>query len=190
MGAVSSELNALQLEDIVGASLASVVKAQGLMATQLAEFIEKVGFELATGSAPLKARTFAFTFSRSELDKDTGAVTQRQVTAEVPLLSILALPSLAVDQATLQFDLTLVAHEAASGSSPSPSPTKGRLGQAELPRKLFAVPARKSTITQDDGSKTIDTTATLKVSVVARRFEPLGLQKIQALLDGAIVEKT
>ena len=187
MSTVSSELNALQLDDIIGSSLAAVVKAQGLMASQLADFIEKVGFEAPIAGQPLKARTFAFTFNRSELDKNTGVVSQKQVTAEVPLLSILSLPSLAVDEATLDFDLKIVAHQESSAASAGTG--SQRIAPGATPSKLFATPARKVPVKAADGTNTMDTTGTIKVSVVMRRQDTLGLQKIQALLDSASNEK-
>lgn len=183
MSIVSSELNALQLDDILGSSLAAVVKAQGLMASQLAEFIEKVGFEPAVDGKPLKARTFSFAFNRSELDKTTGLVSQKQITAEVPLLSILSLPSLAVDEATLDFNLRIVAHETSSASGAKNSRITGGIS----PTKLFAAPAR-NVATRSNGNTTVDTTGALAVRIVARHQETLGLQKIQSLLESATGE--
>ncbi len=186
MGTVSSEMNALQLDEIIGSTLSSVVRAQGMMSSQLAEFIEKVGFEAPEAGKAPKVRTFSFSFNRSELNQTTGAMENKQVTAELPLLSILSLPSMAVDEATVDFELKVVAHDEPP-VSPAPK-TIGRLGQREEPRKLYTVQARKTPVRQADGTKTMDTTGTLKVKVVVRRQETMGLQKIQALLDSATKE--
>jgi hypothetical protein len=183
---VSSEMNALQLDEIIGSTLSSVVKAQGMMSSQLADFIEQVGFEKPEpGKAP-KARTFSFSFNRTEQNPTTGAMENRQVTAELPLLSILSLPCMAVDEASIDFELKVVAH-----NEPPASPTPkaiGKLGQREEPRKLYTVQARKTPIRQLDGTKSVETTGTLKVKVVVRRQETMGIQKIQALLDSATKE--
>lgn len=177
MTTVSSEINALQLDDILGSTLAAVVRAQGHMAAQLADFIEKVGFEVGADGQPLKARTFAFSFQRAELDKTTGNMVTKQVTAEVPLLSILSLPSLGVDEATVDFNLRVVAHDAGSGPT---SNAASRMTPGIASRKLFALPAKRPA-----GTSTTDTTGALSVRVVVRRQETLGLQKLQGILDSA-----
>jgi hypothetical protein len=191
MSTVSSELNALELDQIVGSALASVVKAQGLASSQLANFIESVGFEPPTPGQSPKARTFSFTFNRSELDKSTGAMVQKQITAEVPVLSILSLPSLAIDEASLDFELKIVAHDTGiAASAPAAGSGKSMLAGAAQPAKLFAVPARANMVRASDGSSTVDTTGSIKIHVVARRQDTVGLQRVQSLLDAATGEKT
>jgi hypothetical protein len=197
MTTLSSELNALELDQIVGSALAAVIKAQGLAASQLASFIESVGFEpAATGQAP-KARSFSFSFTRSELDKTTGALVQRQVTAEVPVLSILPVPAIAIDEATLDFELKIVAHEPGSAAvATAPAATGTKAGKVAAPlmaktmtaAKLYAVPARAQIVRGTGGSASFDTTGSIKIHVVARRQDPLGLQKVQALLDAGATE--
>jgi len=159
-----------------------------------------VGFDPSVAGQPPVARTFSFTFNRSELDKTTGTVVQKQVTAEVPVLSILTLPSLAIDEATLDFELKIVAHDAGSPagvSAPAPptpkSPRSGffnhvATGVSQVV-KLFAVPARANLVRASDGSTTVDTTGSIKIHVVARRQDTLGLQKVQSLMDAATGEK-
>jgi hypothetical protein len=201
MSTVSSELNALELDQILGSALAAVVKAQGMAASQLADFIQNVGFDPpVSGQAP-KARNFSFTFNRSELDKTTGNMVQKQVTAEVPVLSILSLPSLSIDEASLDFELKIVAHDAGSPTTTATSAgskaatTSGTMSgtmmaSPALPAKLFAVPARANVVRGSAGTTTVDTTGSIKIHVVVRRQDTLGLQKVQSLLDAATGEKT
>ena len=170
MSTVSSELNALELDQVVGSALAAVIKAQGLAASQLADFIQNVGFATPAGGNPPAARTFAFTFNRSELDKSTGTMIQKQVTAEVPVLSILSLPAIAIDEATLDFELKIVAHDAgspaaslAAAAAPLNKSVRGSKVAAPLleapvqAAKLFTVPARATLVRAADGSTTVDT---------------------------------
>ncbi|WP_324277551.1 DUF2589 domain-containing protein [Blastococcus brunescens] len=111
------------IEDYLGSTLGSLVKAQGMLSSQLAEFIERVGFEEPEdGEGPLRARTFSFAFDRTEVGAGDELVSRR-VTASLPLLSIVTLPALAIDSADIEMDLRIVATE----SPPEPPrPTRGR----------------------------------------------------------------
>jgi hypothetical protein len=124
---------------------------------------------------------------------------QKEVTAQVPVLSILSLPSLAIDEVTLDFELKLVAHDTGSTAAvaaPAAAPT-GKAGKvvshlaatSVRAAKLFAVPARANLVRGAEGKTTLDTTGSIKIRVVARRQDTLGLQKVQSLLDGATGEK-
>jgi len=67
------------VEEYLGSTLSAVVKAQGLLSSQLAEFIERVGFEPPSEDepdAPLRARTFSFEFSRTEVGAGDELVTR------------------------------------------------------------------------------------------------------------------
>jgi hypothetical protein len=163
----------------------------------LASFIENVGFEPAVAGQARKARSFSFSFTRSELDKTTGALVQKQVTAEVPVLSILSLPSIAIDEASLDFELKIVAHDpgnAATAAVPTTPAPKGAKAAAPMVAKatpvarLYAVPARSQIVRGTGASAAIDTTGSIKIRVVARRQDTLGLQKVQSLLDAGANE--
>jgi hypothetical protein len=183
MPPVSTETTAQLVDQLVGGFLASVVKAQGLMATQLAEFVERVGFEPAAAGQPAKARTFSFSYMRNDVDPATGQIQSREVTATLPLLSIVNLPSLTVDEANIQFDLQLVAHEA------RPAATSGATKSLLAPAAHYAVTARKQSLRNKDQQTVIDPAGTVKMTVTVRRQPTLGLEKLQSLLDGAHGER-
>ncbi len=60
------------IEQFVGSILSSVVKAQGLAASQLMQIVETVGFEPPAPGVERKARTFTFDFYRTEVDPATN----------------------------------------------------------------------------------------------------------------------
>lgn len=180
------------VEEYLGSTLSSVVKAQGLLSSQLADFIEKVGFEEPSEDepdAPLRARTFAFEFSRTEVGEGDELVTRR-VTASLPLLSIVSLPALAIDSADIQMDLRIVATEAPSPPTPQPEPRPrpGPLVPAERPPlKLWAVPLRPLPSPKPGtGTPAPEPTTVggIRVSVTLRRLDlPLGLERVERLLN-------
>ena len=157
------------IEHLVGSVLSSIVKAQGLAASQLVDMVEKVGFEPPTPGVPRKVRTFTFDFFRTEVDPATNQIVRNKVTASVPLLTLINLPSISIQEATIDMDLQLVGHEPGSKS--------------EDPLNLWVVPARKQLVRTPDQALTVDAAGTIKLHIVMRQDSPLGLDKIQSLLE-------
>lgn len=179
------------VEEYLGSTLSSVVKAQGLLSSQLAEFIERVGFEPPSEDepdAPLRARTFSFEFARTEVGEGDELVTRR-VTASLPLLSIVSLPALAIDSADIEMDLRIVATEAPPAPQPRPADTRptGPLVPVERPPlKLWTVPLRPKPL-PPPGSPArpeVTTVGGIRISVALRRLDlPLGLERVERLLN-------
>lgn len=176
------------IEDYLGSTLGSLVKAQGQLASQLAEFVERVGFEPPEDDdGPLRARTFSFAFERTEVAAGDELVTRR-VIASLPLLSIVSLPSLAIDAADVQMDLRIVATEAPP-EPPEPEPRPpGRppvLPPGRPPLRMWAVPLRPAPLPRP-GRPDVPEAATvgsIRVSVTLRRLDlPLGLERVERLL--------
>lgn len=175
---------ALLVEELLGSTLSSVIKAQGLVSTQLADFIEKVGFEETTnedGTTALRARTFSFEFERAEVGEDDEVV-RRKITASLPLLSIVSLPALTIDSADLDLDLRLVATDPAPSGGPKPLP-----GQRTAAVHLWAIPWKPPPST---GTGTTTSTAgAMKVRVTLRRMDvPMGIERLERLLAEGYVE--
>ena len=179
------------VEEYLGSTLSAVVKAQGLLSSQLAEFIERVGFEPPSAEepdAPLRARTFSFEFSRTEVGDGDELVT-RKVTASLPLLSIVSLPALAIDSADIDMDLRIVATEAPPAATPQPPGRRppGPLVPVERPPlKLWTVPLRPKPPlgTGSPARPEVTTVGGIRVSVTLRRLDlPLGLERVERLLN-------
>src|SRR2546425_1018559 len=98
------------IEHLVGSVLSSIVKAQGLAASQLVDLVETIGFETVPGEGR-RTRMFSFDFIRTEVDAATNQIVRNKVTASVPLLTLVNLPSIAIQEATVEMELRLVAHE-------------------------------------------------------------------------------
>jgi len=162
------------IEHLVGSVLSSIVKAQGLAASQLVDMVEKVGFEPPAPGVPRKVRTFTFDFFRTEVDPATNQVVRNKITASVPLLTLINLPSISIQEATIDMDLQLVAHEPGAKSAD--------------PLNLWVVPARKQLVRTPDQALALDAAGTIKLHVVMRQESPLGLDKIQSLLDSGSEE--
>ena len=186
---------ALLIEQWLGGALTSIVRAEAMVASQIADVVERVGFERGEDGT-LRARTFSFQFTRTELNQATEELEERTVTATVPLLTIIRLPAVAVDEATIDMSLRVVAQERpGNGPLPPPEDRLGdlrRLADIGRPPGLFAIPARRP-VRPPPGQPTTESAtqdASIHVTVRLRRLEqPLGLDRLESVLDSAFAER-
>lgn len=172
---------ALPMEQIIGGPLQAIIKAQSMAAHTTAEFITNVGLE-TVGSAT-KARTVAFSFDRKKVT-DTGTESTETVSLNVPLLTILPIPFIRVEQATIDFSCTV------ASSNIDTSKTNFGLS-ASASGGFFGVKASLNTSfsTESTHKSEVTRTATLKVQVKAVQDKmPAGLEKILEILQTAITD--
>jgi hypothetical protein len=93
----------------------------------------------------------------------------------VPLLTLINLPAISIQEATVDMDLQLVAHE---------QPTSVT-GADQGPLNLWVVPAKKQLVRTSQQALTVDSPGTIKIHVVMRQEAALGLDKIQSMLDSS-----
>lgn len=167
------------IEYLVGSVLSSIIKAQGLAASQLVEMVDTIGFEASTPGVARKARTFTFDFYRTGVDPATNQIVRNRITASVPLLTLINLPAISIQEATIDMDLQLVAQEQTTSSS-----------GAKGPLNLYVVPARKQVVRTAQQVVAIDATGTIKLRMVMRQDNALGLDKIQNLLASGAEDRT
>lgn len=188
----STQTHALLIEQLLGATLGSVIRAQGLVATQLADLVETIGFAPATTGQPMTARTFEFQFSRMvPTAPGSDSYTTQNVTVQMPLLSVVSLPTIAIDEATVDLDLRIVAfaNEEPGAQRPTATQTRqavmGRFGPSAKAVGLYAVPAKP--LRPRTPEATTQVAGTMRVSVTMRRMEsPLGMEKIEAMFAEAV----
>lgn len=182
---VPSESSALLIEQTLGAVLSAVVKAQALAASTFAQIVQAVGFEDDPASpGALRARTFEFGFSRPEADPANDTISDRPVRATMPLLSIMNLPSIAVDEATLEMDVRIVAHSVATDDPGPPfrvSPAAG-LSIGQLPAKIFVTQPVVEPLSHGSGAPPAAPSGNVHVKVTMRRQEQPGLDQILRVL--------
>lgn len=93
-------LGSIPYGTLIGAPLTAAVEAQALAAQSSIDFIRSVGFENADDSASFgPVRQVAFTYT----NRDTETGTDRTVTLNVPLLTIVPIPYLRIDEMTIDF---------------------------------------------------------------------------------------
>lgn len=178
---------ALPMEQIIGGPMQALIKAQALAASTTADFITGVGLaQDPPDTGPLKVRTVEFQFEKNVPKPDDSGFDTQTVKLTVPLLTIVPVPYLRIEQATIDFE--------ANVSSTTVNSTKSTLGvNASASAGFWGVKLSVSTSYSrvSEFKDTVNRSAVLKVHVLAVQDAiPKGLEKILDILEeSAINEK-
>jgi hypothetical protein len=169
-------IRSLPLSDLLGTTLAAIVKADAEAAKATLEFIEAVGFVQDDGDEKVSRLRMA-EFQYEKLDQNDEV---SKFVVSVPLLSLLPIPSIHVQEAKLAFSakITEIAKEAKAPSEPQVSK---RLPTARY--HLYAKPTASS------GARDQEVRGTFHVEIevsLAQADMPLGLERLFDMMDQAI----
>jgi hypothetical protein len=171
-----SSVQAMELSQVLGALLASVVDAQAQSARATVEFVESIGFESTNNGE--RMRTVKLRYTKKD-ETDTPA----EFEVEVPLLALVNVPSLAVKQATLNFSYDVVtASTTAAPVEGEPKPILPGLKSAIL--KGFV---RRPTATGQDAERR--TTSIDLVVMLEQQDMPIGVERLFDLAELGITER-
>lgn len=195
------ELSQIPFAHLIGSPMKAAIEAQALAAQSTVEFIQKVGFKqpTATGPAP------DLLFSAPDDDADAGEV--RNITLSydkkdengdldsfsltVPLLAIVPIPYLRIDEMTIDFKAKLTDSISRNTNTAFAIDTSVGGGYSSFwsPVKLdFRVNASFKSSTSTQASSTRDYSMDIHVRAVQDAM-PGGLSRIIDLLESAITEK-
>lgn len=175
----------LPMEQIIGGPMQALIKAQALAASTTADFINQVGLE-TTGTPPVtKARTVDFQYEENKPKADGSGIDTKLVKLSVPLLTIVPVPYIRIDQATIDFEANVSSTTVDSTSAAfnlSASASGGFWGvKLSVSTSYSLVKETKDTVNRS---------AVLKVHVLAVQDEiPRGLEKVLDILEASIVTK-
>jgi Protein of unknown function (DUF2589) len=183
-----TSVEALELSQLLGALLGSVVDAQAASARATVDFIEDVGFEVS--GTERRMRTVTMRYTKKD---ENGEFADFEV--EVPLLALVNVPSLAVKHAVLTFGYDIVT---ATSGTPPPPPSGGG---AATPVIGKIVPAtltgfvRPQTIAPVGGAGTTTTTPARRTTAVDLQVTleqqeiPIGIERLFDLAELGIAER-
>lgn len=97
--AIGEQFAGLDMEQLIGGPLTAVAGASTMLANSTADFIKHVGFD-STG----KLRTAAFGYQKHTVNED-GTSNLDEMKVDVPILSIVPIPNLQVDEVNILFDM-------------------------------------------------------------------------------------
>ncbi len=107
--AVAQQFAGLDMGQLIGGPLTAVADASTLLANSTANFINNVGFQNG------KLRTVAFAYQKRSMNED-GTSNLDEMKVEVPLLAIVPIPNIQVDEVNILFDMEVKQSEASRES--------------------------------------------------------------------------
>lgn len=97
--AIAEQFAGLEMDKLIGGPLTAAADASTLLANSTADFINRIGFD-ANG----KVRTAAFMYQKRSINED-GTSNLDEMKIDVPMLAIVPIPNLQVDEVNILFDM-------------------------------------------------------------------------------------
>lgn len=97
--AIAEQFAGLQMDQLIGGPLSAAADASTLLANSTADFINRVGFD-----AEGKVRNVAFGYQKRTPNVD-GTSTLDEMRVSVPMLAIVPIPNLQIDEVNILFDM-------------------------------------------------------------------------------------
>jgi Protein of unknown function (DUF2589) len=172
-----TSVEALQLSQVLGSLLASVVDAQAQSARATVDFIEGIGFE-ETGEGS-RLRQVKVRYSKKD---ENGQVAEFEV--EVPLLALVNVPSLAVKQAKLTFAYDVVTASATQARAAPAGTAASRPALPVVKLTGFIRPPSRPVAVSEKHTSSIDLEVTLEQQEL-----PIGIERLFDLAELGITER-
>lgn len=97
--AIAEQFAGLQMDQLIGAPLRAAADASTQLANSTADFINRVGFDNSG-----KVRTVAFGYQKRSANED-GTSNLDEMKVDIPMLAIVPIPNLQVDEVNILFDM-------------------------------------------------------------------------------------
>jgi len=194
---LGEELASLDFEAMIGGPLNAVVRAQANSALTI-DFIKTVGFTGASPQAgpgggaappPNQPTMVSFTYSKDKTDPNTGTVTPQKYKLEVPILAMVPIPYIRVEEVLIEFNakLTSVTYTETTKSQEFKADLGAKAGWGWGSASLNLSYSNKKSTTSGER---VERTYTMLVRVKATQDElPAGLERLLAILEDQIKEK-
>lgn len=109
--AIAEQFAGLQMDQLIGGPLSAAADASTLLANSTADFINRVGFD-----AEGKVRNVAFGYQKRTPNED-GTSTLDEMKISVPMLAIVPIPNLQIDEVNILFDMEVKQSERQESST-------------------------------------------------------------------------
>lgn len=186
MAGEAEELANLDFESMIGGPLISIVKAQTQAAIASADFIQSVGFKKDTDGKIVEPYMVSFVYDKP-IEKD-GEVTSAKYQLTVPLLTMLPIPFIRVEEATVDFNakITSMVKSEQSSSHDLKAGLEASAGWGPFSAKLSVNYAYKKSTSS---GSSVERTYTMAVHVKAVQDElPAGTERLLSILEKNISE--
>ena len=166
--AIADQFAGLDMEQLIGAPLRAAADASSLLADSTAEFINRVGFDNKGN-----VRTVAFGYYKRSVNED-GTSNLDEMKVDVPMLAIVPIPNLQVDEVNILFDMEVKQSEKQESSSDMSATATGSLNLG-----VFKVNVTGSVSAHQSNTRSTDNSAKYHVDVRATNHGiPEGLARV------------
>ncbi|ECI0837416.1 DUF2589 domain-containing protein [Salmonella enterica] len=177
-GEIANQFNGLPINSLIGAPLMASCEAQEMMAKSTADFINRVGFK----DNQVRNVKFLYTQKTPEKNGNTVTVKKEEMEINVPLLSIVNIPSLLVKKVDITFDMEVksaMEEKSSSDTSAEASAGGGLFG--------WGVKIKGNVSTHKESTRKTDNSAKYHIEVhAADEGMPEGLSRVLDILQTSI----
>ena len=167
---IANQFTGLPIENLISAPLLAAAEGQKSLASTTAAFITEVGMDD-------KGNTKSVTFNY-----DDGT---EKVLLDVPLLSIINVPSLCVDSIDVEFNMEVQTQSSTKSSTDVSTKVNASCGFACWKASFEGKVSHHS-----ESNRSSDTSAKYSISVKGKQEKPEGLRKVLDMLNGSIGKGT
>lgn len=165
---ISEQFSGLPMKDLIGSPLAAAADASINLANSTADFINRVGFD-KDGNV----RNVAFKYEKISKNED-GTLNLDAMKVDVPMLAIVPIPNLQVDEVNVLFDMEVKQSEKSESAL-----DLSAAAQAKLDLGLFSVSVSGSVSVHQNNTRSSDNSAKYHVDVrAANHGTPEGLARV------------
>lgn len=165
---ISEQFTGLPMKDLIGSPLAAAADASINLANSTADFINRVGFD-KDGNV----RNVAFKYEKISKNED-GTLNLDAMKVDVPMLAIVPIPNLQVDEVNVLFDMEVKQSEKTENTLDLSAAAK-----AKLDLGLFSVSVSGSVSVHQNNTRSSDNSAKYHVDVrAANHGTPEGLARV------------
>lgn len=181
---MGDQFKGLPMADLIGGPLKAACDSQIMLAKATADFINTVGFQSDGSGKESSVRTAKFMYTKM-LQEDNGKVTPYKAELNVPLLSIVKIPCLAVKKVNVTFDMEV---KSSFSQKSSTDASASLSGSAKFGIGLFSatINISGSVSTHKENTRSSDNSAKYHVEVLAEdEGVPEGLARVLDIIQAA-----
>lgn len=174
-------LQSIDFRTLIGGPLQAAVEAQAMAAESTIQFIDQVGFDPDSTENELRNVTFSY-------EKDNGDEAPQTFSLTVPLLSIVPIPFIRIDEVNIEFNAKLNDMVRSDQSTQSHFGVSGSVS-ARWGFGRASIRASYSRTRKSSSSSTFESEYQMNVKVKAGAAPmPEGMAKILDILESVITE--
>lgn len=189
-----NEIASISLGSIIGGALNAIVEAQSQAANTTVEFIKSVGFTTEKDTGVMQPVYVDFQYAKRQHVNEKKEVEQTVSNLKVPVLSMVPIPFIRVDDATIDFNVKINSVEetksskdtTAGGSTEASASYNGWRFKTGIKLNASFSNQKKSSM-----SDTVKKDYSLNVHVHAVQDDmPAGVERLLGILEDSIIQVT